>query len=123
MRAVLGCVAVLAMAFAFTGNTGRAADDKIDPAKIVGKWTPVNAKTKATTEFTKDGKILLVIDAKGKEIKAEGMYKLEGTKLTITYKVGDKDSTSESVVKKLTDDELVFETPKLKKTDTLKRVK
>jgi len=119
MRAILGCGLVLALAV----SAGARPDEKIDPNKLIGKWTTTGKGATGTTEFTKDGAIITVVEAKGKEFKHKGTYKLDGDKLTITRKNGDKEDVTESIVKKLTDTELVFETPKLKKTDTLKRAK
>jgi uncharacterized protein (TIGR03066 family) len=113
MRAILS----FALALAFSVSTGMAAD--IDKDKLVGKWTRADAKVKNSTEFTKDGMVITIVDAKGKEIKSESTYTLDGDKLTIKT----KDRETVSVITKLTDDELVMETLKPKKKDVLKRVK
>jgi uncharacterized protein (TIGR03066 family) len=63
------------------------------------------------------------VEAKGKQFKAEGAYKVEGDKLTITNKTRGKEETTVSTITKLTEDDLVFDTPKSKKTDKLKRVR
>jgi uncharacterized protein (TIGR03066 family) len=90
---------------------GLSADDKkdapkIDPAKLVGKWT--RAKQGGSMEFTKDGKLFAAIpDADGGTIKAEGTYTLDGNRLTIKVRVEGKELTSTSTVTKLTDAELV----------------
>jgi uncharacterized protein (TIGR03066 family) len=113
MRAILS----LTLALAFSVSTGMAAD--VDKDKLVGKWTRADAKVKNSTEFTKDGMVITIVDAKGKEIKSESTYTLDGDKLTIKT----KDRETVSVITKLTDDELVMETGKTKRKDVLKRVK
>jgi uncharacterized protein (TIGR03066 family) len=120
MRAICGCGLVVVLLAAVAAH---ATGDKIDPAKLVGKWAPVKAKVKATTEFTGDGKVITTIEIKGKDVKNQGTYKVDGDKLTIKSKVRGKEEETESTITKLTDDELVFVTPKYKKTDTLKKVR
>ncbi len=80
-------------------------DEKIDAAKLVGKWEPsakAGLKFKVVIEYTKDGKFTLVNDASGKEEKREGTYKVivtmsqEGTENPITR-----------TITKLTDTEFV----------------
>jgi uncharacterized protein (TIGR03066 family) len=52
------------------------ADDKVDPAKLVGKWEdkdPPKGQT-VNVEFTKDGKINLTQSINGKDISLDGTY-------------------------------------------------
>src|SRR5205823_3535269 len=55
--------------------------DTVDAKKLIGKWEPKDKKDNVTLEFTKDGKLLLSVEAGGKTNKLEGTYKLDGNKL------------------------------------------
>lgn len=102
MRALLVC-GLVALAAGLT-----AADDGL-AARLVGKWElkQVNAKSRVVIEFVKDGKMAMTVEDGGKSKTAEGVYKLEGDRLTIAMKTGAKDDTQRLTVKKLTDAELV----------------
>lgn len=116
MRLILG-VAL----FAVMGLGATAAD--IDAKKLVGKWqSATKNNAKIVLEFTKDGKLHVAVDAKGKDLKFDGTYKLEADKLSIKVNFGGKEAERSMKVKKLTDDELVTEDEK-GKSETLKRVK
>jgi uncharacterized protein (TIGR03066 family) len=105
--------------------SGLAADDKkadpIDAQKLVGKWEAKDKKADGgmVLEFTKDGKLISVATAFGIEAKVEGTYRADGTKLTLTWKPGDKDVRT---ISKLTGTELVARDGTGKET-TLVRVK
>jgi uncharacterized protein (TIGR03066 family) len=117
MRTQLGIGLLVVM------SAATAADDKIDAKKLIGKWELAEAKeTKGTLEFKKDNKFSVSFDLKGKEIKLDGTYKLDGSKLTITTKVMDMETTKSATVKKLTDEELTIEDEK-GQSKTLKRAK
>ena len=96
----------------------RAEDKKADAKdKIVGVWEVVKAdKTEGVPpvgtviEFTKDGKMKVTHKNKeGKEETAEGTYTIDGQKLMVTIKFGDKEAKHTVTLKKLTDTELVGE--------------
>ena len=122
MKAMLGCALAVGLVAA------AAADDKkdlpIDGKKLVGKWEPKEAKKEVTMvlEFTKDQKTLLTVTAKGRTEKAEGTYKLDGNKLKIKIKLGEREVDQELAVLRLTDQELETEDSKGKK-ETLTRVR
>jgi len=123
MRLLPGLVMVAVMGLVAGATVG--ADDKdakIDGKKLVGKWTTKDdSKEKFTVEFTKDGKLTFVGEKEG---KVEGTYKLDGNKLTITAKIGDKEEKMTRVITKLTDMELVSRKDEAgAKEDTLVRVK
>jgi uncharacterized protein (TIGR03066 family) len=122
MRAILGCGLAVALAVAAGAPAQDTKGEKIDGKKLIGKWQPAGQKEKVTIEFTKDGKLYLTAEIAGKPEKLEGTYKLDGNKLTVGVKGGDKDQNETMTVTRLTDDELVTEDSKGKK-ETLKKVK
>ena len=91
----------------------RAEEEKIDnKALIVGIWelTKVSEggpRVGTTMEFTKDGKFKMKEKAEGKEIDVDGIYVVEGDKLTATVKSPVPSGKSTATIKKLTDKELV----------------
>src|SRR5215471_11549230 len=61
----------------------------INPDKLVGTWeltkSPVLPPgTKATVEFTRDGKMTMTATRRGKTFTVGGTYKIEGDKITAT---------------------------------------
>ena len=104
-------LAAVAVALVFVGSAPAA--DKVDPAKLVGKWeltksADESAPKGAVVEFTKDNKVSITFDANGKEIKLEGTYKVDGDKLTVKISFpGGKDNEDTDTIKTLTDEKLV----------------
>src|SRR5262249_29852603 len=88
------------------------AEDKEDNAKlIVGKWECTKADegtlpVGSTVEFTKDGKMIVIVKADGQETKGEGTYKVEGDKFDFTIKIGEQEHSETINIKKLTKTEL-----------------
>ncbi len=137
MRAILGCVAVLALACGATTLAGQA---KLDAKKLVGKWEPApekidkkNKKDKnedktppapppipTIIEFSADGKLSMTVGEPGKDYRVDGTYKLDSDKLSVSLKVADKEIKETLTIKKLTDDELVTEDSK-NKIEALRR--
>jgi uncharacterized protein (TIGR03066 family) len=107
-----GILAAFAVAVVFIGPA--AAADKVDAAKLVGKWeltksSDENAPKGAMVEFTKDNKVTITFNANGKEVKLEGTYKVDGDKLTVKLSFpGGKDNEDTDTVKSLTDEKLVL---------------
>jgi len=103
---------MIALAFAcLTGSLARA-DEKIDKDKLIGTWKIVKADDApigATGEFTKDGKLIVVIEENGNKVSMQGTYALEGNKITIVLKKGDKDDKDTATIKSLSADKLVIE--------------
>jgi uncharacterized protein (TIGR03066 family) len=123
MRTILGLALVAVMGLVAGGGAG--ADDKdtkIDGKKLIGKWTPKEGKEKFVVEFTKDGKMTFT-GGGDKELKLDGTYKLDGNKLVMTMKFGDKEEKMTRTITKLTDTELTSKDDKDGKEDTLVRVK
>jgi uncharacterized protein (TIGR03066 family) len=121
MRVILG-LALLAVMGLAAGANARADDKdvKIDAKKLIGKWTPKEEKEKFTVEFMKDGKMKLNLG----DMSLDGTYKLEGNKLALTIKFGDKEEKMNRVITKVTDTEIVSRKDEEgAKEDTLVRVK
>lgn len=123
MRAVLGCVAVLALAVGGSA-AGQDKKDPIDGKKLIGKWSPekIPQGTKVVIEFADKGKMLVTIDVMGKSDKLEGKYELKDNKLTLTLKKMDKEEKEEMTILKLTDELLEMKDSK-GSAETLKRIK
>ena len=107
-----GILAAFAVAVVFVGPA--VAADKVDAAKLVGKWELTkagdeNAPKGAMVDFTKDNKVTITFNANGKEVKLDGTYKVDGDKLTVKLSFpGGKDNEDTDTVKSLTDDKLVL---------------
>lgn len=121
----------LAMAGAVLAAVGLAglapADDKKDEtgAKLVGKWEVTKAETDTpvgtVVEFTKDGKLVVLLKEDGKETKLEGTYKVEKDKLAVSITVEGQKYDDSLTVKKITADALEL-IDKDKKLEVLKKV-
>jgi uncharacterized protein (TIGR03066 family) len=94
--------------------------------KIVGKWKPTkgeNIQDGMVIELTQTGKINLTLDIGGKSMTIEmGAYRVDGDKLTVTIKQGDKEDSEVNIIKSLTDTKLVI-VDKEKKEMELERLK
>jgi len=108
---------------------GLAAEEKADvnKEKLVGTWEVVKAEQGAlpvgsVVDFGKDGKAKVTHKHDGKESTAEGTYAVEGDKLTVTLKHGEKESRHVITIKKLTDTEFISANEK-DKTAEFKRKK
>jgi uncharacterized protein (TIGR03066 family) len=109
LRLLVAGVAMLVL------TAGASADDKKDTAKlIVGKWEVTKSFDQgppvgAAVEFTKDGKFKAIIKADEKEVVREGTYKVDGDKVELVIKAGDKENKTTFKVKKISDTEMVTE--------------
>jgi uncharacterized protein (TIGR03066 family) len=123
MRVLLGCAVVLLSCCGVSAEDKR--DEKIDAKKLIGKWSPKEKKegTEFVLEFLKDGKATFTGTEGGKDVKAEGTYKVDGNKLIFEMKAGDKGRKMTRLVSKLTDTELVSKEEGTTTEDTLVRVK
>ena len=77
---------------------------------------------KTVIEFRKDDKMTITTTVKGKELKIDCTYKVEGNKLTVTSKPGEEVIVQTRTISKLTDTEMVSADEKGKE-DTLVRMK
>jgi uncharacterized protein (TIGR03066 family) len=113
---LVGCFTLIAV------TAIAVADDKaVDKDRIVGKWQherQAGRQTKETIviQFTKDGKFKVSITIQGllrggktgtQTETLEGTYKIEGDKLAIVQKQGEKESKKSVTIKSLTDKKLV----------------
>jgi len=123
MRTITGVVlgVLLAVAAGASAQDTKDKKDAVDAKRLIGKWEPKEKKENVTIEFTKDGKLLLSVDAGGKAQKLEGTYKLDGNKLTVTIKFMDQEMKEEVTINSLSDTELTTTDSKGKK-ETLQRV-
>jgi uncharacterized protein (TIGR03066 family) len=116
----IGLAAVLLLGV----STARADDKKdLDKDRLVGVWEVTKGESLpvgTTAEFTKDGKLKIVIKDKGQTITIEGTYKIDGQAFKSTLKFGDKENTELIKVPTLTDKELVLVDEKGQK-DTFKK--
>jgi len=106
------------MVLALVGGVA-AADDKIDAKKLLGKWE--HKEMMFVVTFAKDGKVAI----EGGDLKIDGTYKLDGSKLTMKIKFGDEEKEMKRTITKLSDTELTStdDDKKDDKGDTLVRVK
>lgn len=78
---------------------------------MLGKWVPRDEKknSRKTFEFARDGKLTLTLGLAGKATKQGGTYQLNGTKLTVALKLGDRQLRHELAVQRLGDNEIAIE--------------
>jgi uncharacterized protein (TIGR03066 family) len=99
--------------------------DKPDNAKlIVGKWELSKVENDprgfskdfplgSLIEFSKDGKMKVTVKKDGKEESETMLYKVEGDKIRVTQKKGDKEEElAPLTIKKIAEQELVWEDKK-----------
>jgi uncharacterized protein (TIGR03066 family) len=115
------------VAFLFVGLTAaRCADEKDDnKTKILGVWEGKVGDSKgASVEFTKDGKIKILIDSEGKKRSLEGTYDLAGDVINLSLKGADgKERKEKMKIKTLTDTDLSWEDEKGRQDDFKKQEK
>ncbi|MFO0797300.1 MAG: lipocalin family protein [Gemmataceae bacterium] len=111
--ALVGTVTAVLVAVVGGIADGRQPE-RIDAKLLVGKWVFENELDRAERlieyyEFTKDGKVVLGFDDFGKGKKtAEGNYKLDGNKLSMTLKISGKERREALTVNSLTASRLVM---------------
>ena len=105
-----------------------AAQEKKDEEKLLGKWKLTKSGEElppgleATIDFQKGGKLKVSFKFMGKDESVDGTWKLDGKKLTVTMKKGDKDDTETMEITTLDDKKLVTKDPK-GKVDEFEKVK
>jgi len=118
----------LAVAVLLVCGLGTRAEEKADNAKkLVGTWEAAKVDEGtlpkgALVTFAKDGKMKVSAKKDGEDKTVEGTYKVEGDKLSIAMKEGEKEHKMDLVIKKATDDDLTISDDK-GKTIEFKRKK
>jgi uncharacterized protein (TIGR03066 family) len=122
MRAVLVGVAAAVLVAELGGSADGRQPEKIDAKLLVGKWQPKDDAKKEdfVVEFTKNGKLTVAFG--GKDDKAVGTYKLDGDKLILKLKFGDKEKDQTRTIHSLTRTELVSSPEDGGSKDTLVRI-
>src|SRR5436305_10384199 len=107
---LLQFVAVVCGMFCLAGSA-LAADNA---TKILGTWEAVKGEIPpgTTVEFTKDGKLKVVVKNEDKTITIEGTYKVKGDTLEVTTNHKGEEKTETIKLKTLTDTKLVTENEK-----------
>lgn len=103
MRMVL-CFAIAALAFQAAGADDKKVE-KIDEAKLLGRWEPKERKGRAV-EFLKDGKLTVMLPGSSGEVKLDGTYTIDGNKLLTVLKAANQEVKNTITVTKLTDTEM-----------------
>jgi uncharacterized protein (TIGR03066 family) len=122
MKRVLATVAI-----AIVFVAGASADDKkIDAAKLVGKWEVTKSESSpdlkgALIEFSKDNKVTVNVEIDGKKRVVTGTYKVDGDKLTVTFKEAGKETSDTDMIKSVTDDKIVLVDTDKKETELGKK--
>ncbi len=116
----------VALGLCVLGFTGTTRADEETSKKLIGTWVLEKSGSDlpagSTVEFTKDGKLNVVVKDGSGDLKLTGTYKLEKDKITVKLKVNDQDIEETVTIKKLTDDVLEVEDNE-NKVDTFKKKK
>ena len=95
--------------FCLLGSLAVAEMKKADNAKLaVGTWDVTKTHDGGPpkggiVEFTKDGKIKVTGEQNGMKQSFEGTYKIDGTKMVLTFKIGDNETPVDLTIDKLDD--------------------
>ena len=103
MHKLLGCMLMVVFSGWLVADDKK--DEKIDPAKLVGKWEAKNAKTNLVIEFTAGGKTKTTSARLPQPI--EGTYTLTGNKLVTVVASSGQEVRETLTITVLTDTELV----------------
>ena len=104
----------LGVALCLPGWSAAAEEKKGDHAKLaVGTWEVTKTHDGGppkggVVEFTKDGKIKVSGEQDGMKQTFEGTYKIDGTKMVLTFKIGETEQPVDLTIDKL--DETTFAT-------------
>ena len=123
---ILGSTLLLLAALGLA--TGAAAQaDKADgnAKKLVGVWELVKsaeAPPGATVEFSRDGKMKVSFELKGKAVNIAGTYKVEGDKIRTVQEFGGRKNGETLTIQTLNDTTLIWRDAR-GKVDEFKRKK
>jgi len=112
---------------AFGAAAVNAADEKPSADKLVGTWKMTKSENlppggSATIVYSKDGTAVATIEVMGQKLKLEAKWKIDGDKLVMTTKLGDKEKMDTDTIVTLSDTKPVTKDSK-GKTDEFERVK
>jgi uncharacterized protein (TIGR03066 family) len=118
-----GCL-VIGIAAGVRGDDKKADSNK---EKLVGSWEVVKSEDPpppvgAVVEFAKDGKVKITHKRDDKDLTVEGTFTVDGDKVSVVLKMGDKEDKHSITIKKISDNELTMENDK-GKTVEFKRKK
>lgn len=111
----IGCfVAAIALG-AWSGIGLADEEEKFDAAKFVGRWEVTRSEAgnvpKGTiVEFTKDGKLVVIVEVGGQTVTCFGTYKVLGDKLEATLEPpgGGPEVSDTDTIKTLTQEKIVL---------------
>ena len=104
----------IGVVFCLLGSVATAEEKKADHVKLaVGTWEVTKSHDGGppkggVVEFTKDGKMKITGEQDGMKLSFDGTYKIDGNKLVLTFKIGDKEQPVDLTIDKL--DEKTFAT-------------
>jgi uncharacterized protein (TIGR03066 family) len=107
---ILGGALAAVTGFALLVGVSAQAGDAIDAKKLVGVWKVAKSKEAppgATIEFTKDGKLNITFEVKGKTFNPKGTYKVEGNKIKSHLEFMGEKKDEVITIQTLTDTKLV----------------
>src|SRR5688572_7127758 len=107
-------------------GTGARADEKDYAKQIVGKWEVTKADAGsvppgAVIEFTKDGKLKITAKKDDMEVSFDGTYKVDGSKVAMTMKLGEKERTNSITITMISDTQMSVEGDDGKKVEFTKK--
>ena len=114
MKSLLVLAACLALC-PFVQADEKKDADKATNDKLAGRWvvTKGDIPEGATLEFSKDGKLKLVVTVDGKATTNDATFVADENTFTVAHKSSDGKEVKEKFkIKKLTDKELVMEDEK-----------
>jgi uncharacterized protein (TIGR03066 family) len=123
---IVWTAAVACLALALLGSAHAGDKKAVDKAKLVGVWEVSKGETLpagGTIEFTKDGKLKIMLMAEGKTISADGTYTVDGDKVKTVTKFEGKEHAETIQVQMPTDNTLVTIDEKGKKDEFKRKAK
>jgi uncharacterized protein (TIGR03066 family) len=108
MRILGSALLLLSGLVLVAGVSAQAADNA---KKLVGVWEVVKAEGAppgATVEFTKDGKLKVNFEVKGKAVNIAGTYKVDGNKVHSVMSFMGKEHKETMTIQTLNDKSLII---------------
>jgi uncharacterized protein (TIGR03066 family) len=111
----MNALRLVAAGFVVVALTTNLQAEKKDNVKLlVGSWDVTKSFDKgppigAVLEFGKEGKVKATAKVEGTEAVHEGTYTVDGDKVTVVTKDGEKEHKRVVTIKKISDTELVID--------------